>query len=229
MPSIEQHLEAIQRQAFLLPPYFDYSATFLWAISGALLGARRGYAVLGVATVALVSSTGGGLLRDGIFLQRVPMLVRTPVYLYLIVTAVVLVTLFGRRVQRIPHLSVITGLIDAMGLGAYAVVGMNLALAAHFPLIGVGVVGMVNAVGGGILRDVLNREEPHMFKPGTIEESAALIGCCVFIALINFTSLGQFVSAWATIGVVFAARLIAIRFHFETKPLTAFQEYWKKG
>lgn len=168
-------------------------------------------------------------MRDGIFLQQVPMLVRTPVYLYLIVTAVVLVTLFGRRVQRIPHLSVIIGLIDAMGLGAYAVVGMNLALAAHLPLIGVGVVGMVNAVGGGILRDVLNREEPHMFKPGTIEESAALIGCCVFIALINFTSLGQFVAAWATIGVVFAARLIAIRFHVETKPLTAFQEYWKNG
>ncbi len=228
MLSITQHLAEIQRQAFLLPPYFDYAATFLWAISGALLGARRGYAILGIATVALVSSTGGGPLRDGIFLQRVPMLIRTPVYLYLIVTAVVLVTLFGRRVQRVPHLNVTMALIDAVGLGAYAVVGMNLALAAHLPLIGVGVVGMVNAVGGGILRDVLNREEPHMFKPGTIEESAALIGCCAFIALINFTSFGQFVSAWATIAVVFAVRLIAIRFHVETRPLTAFQEYWRK-
>ena len=87
MLSITQHLAEIQRQAFLLPPYFDYAATFLWAISGALLGARRGYAILGIATVALVSSTGGGPLRDGIFLQRVPMLIRTPVYLYLIVTA----------------------------------------------------------------------------------------------------------------------------------------------
>ena len=130
--------------------------------------------------------------------------------------------------QRVPHLNVTMALIDAVGLGAYAVVGMNLALAAHLPLIGVGVVGMVNAVGGGILRDVLNREEPHMFKPGTIEESAALIGCCAFIALINFTSFGQFVSAWATIAVVFAVRLIAIRFHVETRPLTAFQEYWRK-
>jgi uncharacterized membrane protein YeiH len=228
VPSIEQHLAEIQRQTFLLPAYFDYLATFLWAISGALLAARRGYALLGIATVALVSSTGGGLLRDGIFLQRVPTLVRTPTYLYLIVTAVVLVMLFGRRVQRIPRLNAIIGLIDAIGLGAYAVVGMNLALAAHFPLIGVGVVGMVNAVGGGILRDVLNREEPHMFKPGTIEETAALVGCCAFIALIDFTSLGQFVSAWATIAVVFVVRLVAIRFHVETRPLTAFAEYWKK-
>lgn len=228
VPSIEHQLQEIARQAFLLPPYFDYSATFLWAISGALLGARRGYAILGIATVALVSSTGGGLLRDGIFLQKIPMLVRTPVYLYLIVAAVLLVMLVGPRMQRIPHLNVIVGLIDAVGLGAYAVVGMNLALAAHLSLIGVGVVGMVNAVGGGILRDVLNGEEPHMFKPGTIEESAALVGCCAFLALINLTSLGQFISAWVTIAVVFAVRLIAIRFHVETKPLAAFQEYWKK-
>jgi uncharacterized membrane protein YeiH len=138
------------------------------------------------------------------------------------------VLMFGRRLQRLPQLNVVVGLIDAAGLGAYAVVGMNLALAAHLSMIGVGVVGMVNAVGGGILRDVLNREQPHMFKPGTIEESAALIGCVAFIALVNFTSLGQFICAWATIGVVFAVRLVAIRFHVETKPLTAFQEYWKQ-
>jgi len=224
MPAIEQHIQAIQEQAFLLPRYFDYTATFLWAISGALLGARRGYAILGIATVALVSSTGGGLLRDGIFLQTIPVLVKTPVYLYLIVTAVILVVLFGGRLQHMPQVGHFIGLIDAAGLGAYAVVGMNLALAVGLPLIGVAVVGMVNAVGGGILRDVLNREEPHMFKPGTLEESSALIGCIVFIALIKLTPVGQFIAAWLTIALVFAIRLIAIRFHIQTKALAAFQE-----
>jgi uncharacterized membrane protein YeiH len=229
MPTIEQQFQEIQRHAFLLPPYFDYSATFLWAISGAILGARRGYAILGIATVALVSSTGGGLLRDGIFLQAVPQVLKTPVYLYLIVIAVVLVMLFGRRLQGFRHLSHIVGLIDAAGLGAYAVVGMNLALAAQLPLIGVAVVGMVNAVGGGILRDVLNREEPHMFKPGTIEESSALVGCVAFIALTKLTPAGQFLSAWVTIALVFAIRLIAIRFHIETKALAAFRDSWSRS
>jgi len=224
MPAIEQHIQAIQEQAFLLPRYFDYTATFLWAISGALLGARRGYAILGIATVALVSSTGGGLLRDGIFLQTIPVLVKTPVYLYLIVTAVILVVLFGGRLQHMPQVGHFIGLIDAAGLGAYAVVGMNLALAVGLPLIGVAVVGMVNAVGGGILRDVLNREEPHMFKPGTLEESSALIGCIAFIALIKLTPVGQFIAAWLTIALVFAIRLIAIRFHIQTKALAAFQD-----
>jgi uncharacterized membrane protein YeiH len=63
------------------------------------------------------------------------------------------------------------GVVDAIGLGAYAVVGMTLALKAGLSLPGVVLVGLVNAVGGGILRDVLMRREPNMFLPGTLEEA----------------------------------------------------------
>ena len=175
-----------------------------------------------------MSAAGGGLLRDGIFLQTIPVLVQTPIYLYLIVAAVTLVLFFGARLQRMKELAHIVGLIDALGLGAYAVVGMNRALAADLPLIGVAVVGVVNAVGGGILRDVLNREEPSMFKPGTLEESLALVGCGVFLALIKLTSTGQFVSAWVAIAIVFAIRLLAVRFHIRSTPLPAFKEYWSQ-
>jgi uncharacterized membrane protein YeiH len=224
MPTFEHQLQELQGQAFILPRYFDYTATFLWAISGALMGARRGYAILGVATVAMVSATGGGLLRDGIFLSVIPALVRTPVYLSLIAAAVLVVVLFGTHLQRIKHFTQVVGVIDAIGLGAYAVVGMNLALAAHLPLLGVLVVGTVNAVGGGILRDVLNREEPAMFKPGTIEEGSAVVGCVLFIALTKLTPAGQFVSAWVTIGTVFAIRLIAIRYHLKSRALPGFAE-----
>ncbi len=45
-------------QVFTVPWYFDYGATFLWAVSGAVVGARRGYDLSGVAALALVSSTG---------------------------------------------------------------------------------------------------------------------------------------------------------------------------
>jgi uncharacterized membrane protein YeiH len=61
-------------------------------------------------------------------------------------------------------------LIDALGPGAYAVVGMDCAQAAGIGLPGVVVVvGMVNAVGGGIRRDVLINTEPDMFKLGTLD------------------------------------------------------------
>ncbi len=213
--------------AFLLPPLFDLSATFVWAISGALLGARRGYAVLGILTIALVSATGGGLLRDGIFIQDgPPVLMRDPTYLWLVAAGFVVVLVFGRWISRSRPATQAVVLFDAAGLGAYAAVGMNRALAAGISLPGVVVVGMVNAVGGGILRDVLINSEPDMFMPGTLSQTLALGGCLLFVALIYGLHLSQFSAAWIMIVVVFVARLIAIRYRIESKPLGEFREYW---
>jgi uncharacterized membrane protein YeiH len=212
---------------FLLPLYFDYSATFLWAVSGALLGARRGYAILGIITVAVVSSVGGGILRDGFFIQDgPPVIFRTPGYLSLIGLACLLVMLFGGRLQRLRYFPHMMGVIDAVGLGAYAVVGMNRAVAAGISLPGVVFVGMVNSVGGGILRDILIRKEPSMFKPGTLEESLALVGCVLFVILIRVIGISQYSAAWTTIVVVFVIRLLAIRYQISSRPLKAFQDYW---
>jgi uncharacterized membrane protein YeiH len=214
---------------FLLPPYFDYSATFLWAISGALLGARQGYAILGIITVALVSSVGGGLLRDGLFIQDgPPVILRTPGYLSLIVLACVLVFFFGQRLQQLPHFQYLMSMIDAIGLGAYAVVGMNRAIVAELSLPGIIVVGMINAVGGGILRDILMRKEPSMFQPGTLEEVLALIGCIQFMTLVRGLNASQQYAAWLTIITVFIIRIIAIRYQIHSKPLQGFKEYWEK-
>lgn len=213
---------------FLLPPYFDYSATLIWAISGALLAARRGFAILGLATVALVSSTGGGLLRDGVFLQQgPPVILQTPVYLQLVLLALLIVALFGRRLDRMERLDRVVILVDALGLGAYAVVGMNRAMAAGLPLLGIGMVGMVNAVGGGILRDVLLRQEIGMFQPGTLEQASALFGVVLFLGLMQGTPISQFGAAWITILAVFTVRMLALRYRIESRPLPGFEHHWK--
>lgn len=218
----------MEHREFLLPPYFDYLATLIWAISGTLLAARRGFAVLGLASVAIVSSTGGGLLRDGLFLQQgPPVLVQTPVYLQLILLAVLIVALFGQRLDRMEHLDRIVILVDALGLGAYAVVGMNRALAAGLPLLGVAVVGMVNAVGGGILRDVLLKQDIAMFQPGTLEQASALVGVALFLGLNQVAGMGQFGAAWITIAAVFLVRMLAIRYQIESRPLPGFERHWK--
>jgi uncharacterized membrane protein YeiH len=213
---------------FVLPPYFDYGATFLWALSGALLGARKGYAITGILSVAFVSSLGGGLLRDGFFLQSgPPQVLRSGGYLSLVALAVLLILIAGGRIQRWRHLQHLVSMVDAVGLGAYAVVGMNLALAADLSLPGVVLVGLVNAVGGGILRDVLMRREPGMFLPGTLEESLALLGCLLFVALVRGAGLEQGVAAWVTIALIFLVRLLAIRFRIRSRPLPGFREYWQ--
>jgi uncharacterized membrane protein YeiH len=215
----------LKSEAFILPTYFDYFATFLWAISGALLGARKGYSLPGILTVSFVSSVGGGLLRDGLFIQDgPPAILRTPTYLSLIAVAVVIIVLFGRYIQKFRYFHPALALVDTLGLGAYAVVGMDRALAAGLSLPGVVLVGMVNAVGGGILRDVLMRREPMMFLPGTLEEVLALLGCVFFVILVRPFGVALYPAAWLTIALVFFLRVLAIRYRIRSRPLRGFPE-----
>ena len=87
--------------SFQIPPTIDYIATFTWAASGALVGIRKHFDVIGVFVIALVSSLGGGLVRDALFLQRTPVLLTDPVYLPLIAATVALFSLFTGLVSRI--------------------------------------------------------------------------------------------------------------------------------
>lgn len=215
-------------EVFLLPPFFDYAATFCWAISGALVAARRGYDVIGIFILAMVSSTGGGLLRDGLFLQDgPPALVQSPVYLELVAAATAVVMLFGKRVHTLPGVKRIVSVVDALGLGAYAVVGMNRATALGLNLPGVVLVGMVNAVGGGILRSVIVGREPHLFRPGALEAMAALIGCGLYVLLRRALEFGPTTSAWITIAAVFLIRVASVAYRVETRAMRDFEDEWK--
>ena len=211
-------------QVFTVPWYFDYGATFLWAVSGAIVAARRGYDLSGVAALALVSSTGGGLIRDGLFLQNgPPMLVRTPVYLLIVAAAALLVLVVGARLHKHLYFSHLVEIVDALGLGAYAVVGMQLAIEAGLSLPGVTLIGVVNAVGGGILRDLLTRQEPEAFKPGTLTV-VAVLGCClVFLVLEKGFEVSPYLAAWPTIIVAFTIRVLSIRYDIRTRPLSGFE------
>jgi uncharacterized membrane protein YeiH len=215
----------VDPHVFLLPSFFDYGATGLWAVTGALMGARRGYDFIGIFILAMVSSTGGGLLRDGVFLQDgPPVLVRSPVYLVIVLGGTLLVMLFGKRVESIKGFEALVSLVDALGLGAYAVVGANRAMTLGLSLPGSVLVGMVNAVGGAILRSVLVAREPHLFKPGTLEGAAALAGCCLFVALVEFTWLTETTAAWITIAAVFVLRVLSVRYRVQTRALRGFSE-----
>ena len=56
-------------------------------------------------------------------------------------------------------------------------------LAAGLSDLGAVLVGLVNAVGGGVLRDIITREEPVLFKPGQFYATAAAIGSALYVGL----------------------------------------------
>ena len=207
---------------FAVPPLFDYLAVYVWAVSGAIVGARKGFDMMGVAVVAIVSSVGGGMLRDGVFLQRTPLVLTDWVYLPLILTATAVVVFIKRRHGRVKHPEAtdrLVNVIDALGTPAYAVIGMQLAMGYGLPLSGVLFIGIVNGVGGGLLRDVLVRDVPELFKPGQFSALVVLVACGLFIAMVSGLGIPNFVAAFVTIVVSCTARLLIIRFNWRSRPV----------
>ena len=163
---------------FLLPIWFDLAAVFLFALTGVWAATTRGYDVVGAFVLAFVTGVGGGLLRDGIFLQEIPAVMHDARFIYAVGAALALGILAQRAAKRFETL---IAYVDAAAIGVYAVYGANKSLVAGVPAEAALLVGLCNAVGGGLLRDVLVREEPLLLKPGQLYVLATLGGCAAFV------------------------------------------------
>lgn len=184
------------------------------------MAARRGYDLTGIFAIALVSSCGGGLLRDALFLQAgPPMLVRTPAYVLLTLLASLLTWRLGESLHgRVPTPIVrLIELADALGLGAFAVVGMRLALAASIGVAGAMLVGVVNAVGGGVLRSLLLHRTPRVFQPGELTALAALAGTLVYAALALGLKVDENAAGFTAIALVTATNWTSRRYRLVTR------------
>jgi uncharacterized membrane protein YeiH len=199
---------------FQLPIEFDLAAVFLFALTGVWAATRRGYDIVGAFVLAFVTGVGGGLLRDGIFLQEIPVVLRDPRFIYAVLAALAIAAVAQRLTQRLELLIIY---VDAIAIGVYAVYGANKSLIAGMPPEAAILVGLCNAVGGGLLRDVLVREEPLLLKPGQLYFLATLVGCAGFVFLTHTYGMDTDVAAWIAIAVTLLLRLLAIRFNWTTR------------
>jgi uncharacterized membrane protein YeiH len=202
---------------FDLPIYIDLAATFLFGLTGALAALKRGYDWIGLLGLAFATAVGGGLLRDGIFISEGPPAVtKDSRYMLVIVAAAGVGFLLRAYITRFNK---VIAWLDALGLGAYAVVGIQKALGANLSVAAAILVGVVNAVGGGLLRDVLVREEPLFFKPGQFYVLAVVLGCLLFVTLALQLRMQAMSAALIAIAATFLCRILAIQFNWKTSPV----------
>ena len=202
---------------FELPMVFNYTAVFVFALTGAIAANRRQYDIVGVFVLAFVAGLGGSLLRDGIFLNAdTPVAIRDWFYIPLICIASIVGSLLHERLDRF---GVVFNLLDAVGLAAYAIVGTQMALRQGLPIPAVIFIGTVNAVGGGLLRDVLVREEPLLFKPSQFYALVAALGATLFVLLRLYTSLSGSLAGMLACTFIFVVRVLTIRYDWKTSPL----------
>jgi uncharacterized membrane protein YeiH len=214
----------VEGVSFLLPIEFDLVATFFAAVTGAWAASRRGYDLVGAFMLALVTSIGGGLMRDSVFIAQVPLAMQDARYLWTILAAMLLGTFTYRYSERIAHLFSYT---DALAMGVYGVYGANWALISGLAPAAAVIVGVCNAVGGGLIRDVLVRDEPLMFKPGQLYAIAAMAGCTLFVLLSHHYGIEDHQAAGIAIGVTLLLRVLAIRFNWTTVAIRSWK--WRRN
>jgi len=184
----------------------DLLSVFVFALVGARVAADRELDYGGIALVAIVASVSGGTLRN-IFLGLKPILITDPWVIGSIVTAVA-ITLSVRRVTKIGRTLLI---MDTLGLAIATASGVQLAHNFNSPWYATIILGVITAVTGGLLRDVLCQLEPVLLHRETIATSS-LCGAIAFVALI---ALDVEASVATIIGgvVVVLVRMLSIQYN----------------
>ena len=191
----------------------DLLSTFVFALVGARIAADRGLDYGGITFVATIASISGGTLRN-VFLGLMPVWFTDP-WIIASVLAAVAITLTFRRVTHVGKTLLV---MDTFALATATMSGTQLAIELDIPWYSCIILGVITAVTGGLLRDVLCQVEPVLLHRETIGTSA-LVGAAVFVSLI---SLGVAELPAVLIGgfLVIMTRVVSIQFDLHLPKFT---------
>jgi uncharacterized membrane protein YeiH len=158
--------------------WLDGGAVALFALEGATLAAAAGLDLFGVLVVAVVSSLAGGTVRDLLLGDVPPLSVRTSRYVLLALAGGTIAFAWFRVVEEVPTDLLVV--LDAVGLGLFAVSGAAKATEVGVPAVICCGIGVLTAVGGGVVRDVLLDLVPVVLR-AEIYATAALLGAVIVV------------------------------------------------
>jgi uncharacterized membrane protein YeiH len=195
-----------------IPLWVDLLAVFVAGLSGSLIAIRNRFDPAGVVVITLVSAMGGGIIRDVLIGRGPPAALANADYLYTALAAAVVGFLFRRIVRRVNAYFL---LVDAAALGLYTFVGMQKGLNFDLPLVTAGLLGVITAIGGGLLRDVLSGEVPSVLRPGALAMTASILGAALY-AILHLLGVPGYIDVWIVVAFVMALRLASEYFGWQT-------------
>jgi|TARA_B110000858_G_scaffold2450_2_gene2703 uncharacterized membrane protein YeiH len=193
----------------------DILGTFAFAISGALVALDKKFDIFGVIIIAFVTAVGGGMLRDVLINAHPINWIGDLNYLYIIFSAVLFTFLFK---SKIAYLSKTMFLFDTIGISVFTLLGLQKGLSYDLhPIIAI-IMGMISAVFGGVLRDVLTAKIPLIFEK-EVYASACLAGGISYLIL-NYFKVDENINFIVSAIVIASIRAVAVKFHLELPKIT---------
>jgi uncharacterized membrane protein YeiH len=182
----------------------DLVGIAVFGVSGALAGVDKKLDLFGVLFLSVATALGGGFIRDAL-IGATPAAALTDGR-YLLVPVVVGLIVFYVH-PKMARLSRVFLLVDAAGLGLFAVAGVRKALDFGVPAVGACVIGLLTAIGGGLLRDVLVREIPTVLHR-EIYATAGLLAA-VIVVVGDKAEFNNVATASLAIAVAFGIRVVS--------------------
>ncbi|MCK0157542.1 trimeric intracellular cation channel family protein [Cellulophaga sp. F20128] len=185
----------------------DILGTIAFAISGVLVAMDKKLDLFGVFIIAFVTAVGGGTLRDVLLGDTPVVWMREWVYIFTIITTVVLSILLRKQLK---YIRTSLFLFDTIGIGLYTLVGVEKGVEAGLlPIICVAL-GTITACFGGVIRDLLCNEIPVIFRR-EVYATACILGGFSYFLFIKFPIQTTYVHV-ISILVVIVIRLLAVKF-----------------
>lgn len=188
-----------------------------FAISGALEGIKNKTDILGIMILAVVTATGGGIIRDVILGIHPPLTLQNgELVIVASVTAIIVfiahkINQIGKVFSRKQYRDLLI-YVDALGLAVFTINGMNYAQAydpsyRSFLLI---FIGLITGVGGGVIRDTLINKIPFIMDRH-VYASAAIVGAVLYRLLTRDGFMNNRIAMIISVVLIFTIRYLSYK------------------
>ena len=184
----------------------DLAGTFVFALSGGVVAVRKKLDLFGVLVLAFAAGNTGGITRDVIIGAVPPAAITDWRYIFISILAGLVAFFWYSTIKKLNNR---VQLMDAAGLGLFAVAGAEKAIVFGLNPVAAALLGMLTGIGGGMLRDVLVAQVPGVLT-SELYAVAALAGASV-VVLGHLLNLEPTTMAVAGAASCFAIRFLAIR------------------
>lgn len=200
--------------------FLEIIGTCAFAMSGAVLGIFKQLDIFGIIFCGVITSLGGGVIRDMMLDNLPPAMFRDNTYVIIAVISSVLVFLIAKSRKNsfekdAVRMDGLINILDAMGLGVFTIIGIDTAITSGYSTSAFFVIflGVTTGCGGGILRDIIVREIPMVFTK-RIYAVASLIGGVIYYYLFFGFHFPKSICSIIGIVVIFALRICATIFRW---------------